>query len=377
MMQNKNKTQSTIRTVAGLAMVVALLAVMVALMAPLPRIAQAQAETGSNWQGYYWNNPTFSGSFTASRIDASVNFNWGTSQPIAGIGPNNFSVRWYNTITLQAGTYRFRAGADDGIRVAINNQIIIDRFTSVDSFQVNTTDVTLQAGSYQFIVDYFNGASGPAGVLFDWTTITPGQPTVGPGGVASGGTVTPFWTATPIPVLKAVVIVDQANVRSGPGLNFPTIGQAFLDQILKPVGRNGDFGFDSWYLLDFGGGFRGWMARRVIYLYGGTVDSLPITQEVINAPAISGGQPAQPAAVGPFDVRGVAINNAVVRNAPSRIETQKIGIIPEGGTFQILKLSTTQAWVLVNYNGLIGWTYVPNIRVTVGKFGVLPRGDTQ
>jgi len=373
------------KSLAILVLCVALCGAMFIALIPGNRMIRVQADGGSNWQGYYWNNANFSGTYTASRVDSVVNFNWGNSQPIAGIGPNNFSVRWYSTITLPAATYRFRAGADDGIRVAINNQIILDRFTTVSSFQVNTTDVTLPAGTYQFIVDYFNGPTGSAGVLFDWETITPGQPTIGPAGVAgTGATVTPFWTATPVAELKGVIIVDQANIRSGPGLSFPTIGQAFRDQIFKPIARNGDFGFDSWYLFDLGGGAKGWMARWVVYLYGtpgATVAVLPISDEVINAPAITttsgGGQNGGQTAVGPFDVRGVALNNAVVRNAPSRIETQKIGIIPEGGTFQILKLSTTQAWVLVNYQGLVGWTFVPNIRVTVGKLGVLPRGDTQ
>ncbi|MFQ3534854.1 MAG: SH3 domain-containing protein [Aggregatilineales bacterium] len=338
--------------------------------------ARAQGITGSNWEGYYWANPTFSGSPALFRIDPAILFNWGTGSPAPGIIPNdNFSVRWYNRIAFAAGTYRFRAGADDGIRVAINGNIIIDRFTpAVGGFTVNTADVVLGAGTYEIIVDYYEGV-GEAGVLFDWTVLAGGVPGVG---------ATPFPTpvgATPtkVPTIRAVVIVDRANIRSGPGTNFPTIGEAFRDQQFVAIGRNGDFGFETWYLLDLGDGRRGWMFRQVIYVYGGNPASLPRTREVIDAPAIapSGAEApsGRPPAVQPFEVRGVAQNNAMVRSFPS-LNAERIGVIPKGASFQILKLSNNRAWVFVVYEDLRGWTYVPNILVTVGRLGVLPRGNT-
>jgi uncharacterized protein YraI len=339
--------------------------------------AQAQGITGSNWEGYYWANPTFSGSPALFRIDPAILFNWGTGSPAPGIIPNdNFSVRWYNRIAFAAGTYRFRAGADDGIRVAINGNVVIDRFTpAVGGFTVNTADVVLGAGTYEIIVDYYEGV-GEAGVLFDWTVIAGGD-----GGVPGGGVISPTAPAAPtnVPAVKAVVIVDRANIRSGPGTNFPTIGEAFRDQQFTAIGRNGDFGFETWYLLDLGNGARGWMFRQVIYLYGSNPANLPRTREVIDAPAIapSGADAAagQPPAVAPFEVRGVTLNNALVRSFPS-LNGERIGVIPKGATFQILKLSNNQAWVYVSYEDLRGWTYVPNIRVTVGRLGVLPRGNT-
>ncbi len=336
--------------------------------------ARAQGITGSNWEGYYWPNPNFSGSPVLYRIDPAILFNWGTGVPAPGLPGDNFSVRWYNRITFADGTYRFRAGADDGIRVAINGNIIIDRFTpAVGGFTVNTADVTLSAGTYEIIVDYYEGI-GDAGVLFDWTVIAGGD------GGAPGAAPLPATPAPPAaPPLKAVVIVDRANIRSGPGTNFPTIGEAFKNQRFTAIGRNGDFGLETWYLLDLGNGARGWMSRRVIYLYGGNPASLPRTREVIEAPALapSGADAAagQLPAVQPFEVRGIALNNALVRRFPS-LNGERIGVIPKGATLQILKLSSNRAWVYVSYEDLRGWTYVPNIRVTVGRLGVLPRGNT-
>lgn len=361
----------------GRLLIAALMALTLGAIALGQAPAQAQGITGSNWEGYYWANPNFSGSPALFRIDPAILFNWATGSPAPGIIPNdNFSARWYNRIAFAAGTYRFRAGADDGIRVAINGNVIIDRFTpAVGGFTVNTADVVLGDGTYEIIVDYYEGV-GEAGVLFDWTVIAGGG---GVPGVGATPFATPVVTPTKVPVVKAVVIVDRANIRSGPGINFPTIGEAFKDQQFTVIGRNGDFGFETWFLLDLGNGARGWMFRQVIYVYGGSIASVPRTREVIDAPAIAaGGTDAgigQPPAVQPFEVRGITLNNALVRSFPS-LNGERIGVIPKGATFQILKLSNNQAWVYVSYEDLRGWTYVPNIRVTVGRLGVLPRGNT-
>lgn len=343
----------------------ALLLTSVVLVAP----GTAQAQGG--WQGFYWNNTNFDGPPNANRTDTTINFNWGSNSPIAGINADNFSVRWYNTVAFAAGTYRFRAGGDDGIRVAINGQKIIDKFTSTGSYQEGTAEVVLGAGSYQIIVDFFE-TTGLAGALFDWTVVSGGGVTPTVPGVTV--TLTPFATATKIPQVKAVVIVDTANVRSGPGMTYPTIAQILRDQVYKPIGRNGDFGFETWYLLDLGDGRKGWASRSVIYLYNGDPASLPRTKEVIDAPALPEAPPGS-VAVQPFEVQGVARNNALVRSAPSLRVGEKIGVIPKGSTFRILRLSRNGAWLFVDYSGLQGWTYTPNVRVTLGSLSALPRGD--
>jgi uncharacterized protein YgiM (DUF1202 family) len=344
------------------------------------RPALAQTETGSNWSAFFWNNTDFSGSPAASRTDAAINFNWVTGSPVPGvINGDNFSVRWSTRFNFTAGTYRFRAGADDGIRVAVNGQIIINRFTAaVGGFIVNTADVTLGTGSYEIIVDYYEGV-GEAGVLFDWTVAG----TTGGGGVGGTGstlfsTLPPVFvpTATRIPVMKAVVIVDKANIRSGPGISYTTIAQGTLDQKFLVLAKNGDFGMQTWYLITLPNGGRGWIYREVIYPESPN-NALPFSSEIIDAPAITVDSTSlsAPSSVGTFEVRAVARNNAMVREIPNGQRGAKVGVIPKGEAFQVFKLSTNRAWVYIDYNGLRGWTYVPNIKLTVGSYGVLPRGN--
>src|SRR2546427_9392707 len=43
--------------------------------------------------GVYYDNQDFTGTkFT--RIDPTINFNWGYGAPMSGIAPDSFSVRW-------------------------------------------------------------------------------------------------------------------------------------------------------------------------------------------------------------------------------------------------------------------------------------------
>jgi hypothetical protein len=47
--------------------------------------------------------------------------------PAAGlVGADAFSVRWTNTVNFPKGIYRFRATVDDGVRVFVDDQLVID-----------------------------------------------------------------------------------------------------------------------------------------------------------------------------------------------------------------------------------------------------------
>src|SRR5262245_61783346 len=61
-----------------------------------------------------------------SRTDADINFNWGSGAPGPGVPSEQFFVRWTGRLTSpQTGTYTFRTLSDDGIRLWINNQLVV------------------------------------------------------------------------------------------------------------------------------------------------------------------------------------------------------------------------------------------------------------
>ncbi|HPU97649.1 MAG TPA: PA14 domain-containing protein [Candidatus Hydrogenedentes bacterium] len=65
------------------------------------------------------SNPFTGGNFRGSRYDSTINFDWATGIPgIAGIGDNNYAIRWRGQVYLPAaGTWRFYTQSDDGVRL--------------------------------------------------------------------------------------------------------------------------------------------------------------------------------------------------------------------------------------------------------------------
>ncbi|MCB0180751.1 MAG: PKD domain-containing protein, partial [Anaerolineae bacterium] len=121
-------------------------------------VAQLTWESITNypdWKGEYYNNAGLSGSPVLVRNDSSVNFNWGSSAPAAGVPADNFSVRWSRKASFSAGTYRFNVTVDDGVRLWIDGRLVIDQWreTAPTTYSV---DVNMAEGSHDLKVEYFD-----------------------------------------------------------------------------------------------------------------------------------------------------------------------------------------------------------------------------
>ena len=68
----------------------------------------------------------------------------------------------------------------------------------------------------------------------------------------------------------------------------------------------------------------------------------------------------------------VAVNGAPALRAQGSAAQPSV-IVTQGDAS--VKRTPNQAWVLVEYQGLQGWTFVLNVRLVAGNFSVLPRGD--
>ena len=67
-----------------------------------------------------------SGSPAVVRNDVVINFHWGSGSPAAGVPADNFSARWSRTWNFSEGRYRFHATVDDGVRVYVDDALVID-----------------------------------------------------------------------------------------------------------------------------------------------------------------------------------------------------------------------------------------------------------
>ncbi|MFN8371611.1 MAG: PA14 domain-containing protein [Anaerolineae bacterium] len=110
---------------------------------------------GILWTGSYYNNVYFIEPSYGTTTVSNIGFNWGTNSPDPSVSADNFSARFGTDVTLNAGTYRFYALADDAVVVTIDYQTrIIDTFNVAAAGQLITADIALTAGSHHIQIDY-------------------------------------------------------------------------------------------------------------------------------------------------------------------------------------------------------------------------------
>jgi len=124
----------------------------------------------TDWRGEYFTNRSLSGSPALVRNDVSLDFNWGSGSPVAGIASDNFSVRWTRSVRFDSGTYRFHVRVDDGARLFVDDQLIIDQWQN-GSEREFTADRYLSDGSYTIRLEYFEETGG-ARVALWWERIS-------------------------------------------------------------------------------------------------------------------------------------------------------------------------------------------------------------
>ena len=93
----------------------------------------------------------------AERIDQTVDFDWGDAEPVPGVG-DTFSVRWSGIVTpAYTERYTFVTRADDGVRLWIDGQLVIDDW-QMHSAAERSGQIELAAGkAYDLKLEYFDG----------------------------------------------------------------------------------------------------------------------------------------------------------------------------------------------------------------------------
>lgn len=134
------------------------------------------------WYGEYWNNTTQSGLPAVVRNDASINFNWGFGSPDPSrIFADNWSARWSRAINFEGGIYRFGVQADDGFRLYVDGNLVIDNY----GFEGNVgkaVDISVPPGTRNVRVDYVE-KGGQAIVKFNYFKLGNTPAPSGGGGV--------------------------------------------------------------------------------------------------------------------------------------------------------------------------------------------------
>lgn len=313
------------------------------------------ADFGSGWTASYFNNTTLAGTpaLTESAPNG-VNFNWGSGSPNPLIPPDNFSARFTSVQTFNAGTFEFVVTSDDGVRLIIDNVLVLDRFIG-RALTTDRVQVQLTAGAHSLVVEYFEGID-QAAVQVQWVQV--GGPTPIPTSAAFFPVGTPFGTQFATPAYTGPIATVSGPrglaLRTGPYLGASMVTTLPGGSSYPVLARSFDEGVYNWYYLQVGDRF-GWASGRFLQT---SVDPLTlpvrgsIFDEIDGAPE-----------------RGVVATTRAqmnVRTRPSQ-RTPVIAQIPWGGQVSVIG-RTVQAgidrWYHVRLSdGRVGWIAAPWIGI--------------
>lgn len=339
---------------------VLILFIVLALLISTPFIAQA--EFGTNWTATYYNSPDLSGTPVTTQTGLSqIYFNYGAGSPVPGVNADNFTIRFEGTQTFQQGTYEFVVASDDGVRVFIDNVLVLDRFIG----RVFTTDrfqQTLTAGPHNIRVEYLE-LIDQARIEFQYFLFSAGTVPTTSFGTAVFGTPIPLTTGTPTGPGVTLQGVQGLAVRTGPYLGASFVTTATAGNLYSVTARNRSEGVYTWYYINVNGR-QGWASGRYLTVSGIDPNSLPeqgsIFDQIDSAPDLG--------------VIGSPRSVMNLRRRPSE-RTDLLDQLAWGEEVSIIG-RTVQAgnnrWFQVRTGeGLVGWIFAPFVAVR-GDINAVP-----
>lgn len=125
-------------------------------------------EADAAWIARYYARANFMGE-PQRRNEEEIRFNWGRRSPMVGIPIDGFSARFDTCLTVSDNqVVRVGSGSDDGARIFIDGEEVIDNWGS-QAYSWKNARVELDAGSHHIRAEYFEG-DGDAGIQVRFRT---------------------------------------------------------------------------------------------------------------------------------------------------------------------------------------------------------------
>lgn len=163
---------------------------------PTPTPTPGDGLTANYYSGVAFNT------LKLSRVDPTVNFNWGSSMPYGG-GRAAFSARWTGQIKADyTENYTFYLTTDDGGRLWVNNVLLVNWWGKSSPVERKSPPIALVAGTkYDIKLEYFENARGRAATILKWGSPSTAKDVIPQTHLFSGSTTpTPTPVPTPIPI---------------------------------------------------------------------------------------------------------------------------------------------------------------------------------
>ena len=113
------------------------------------------AGSGAGLRGTYYDNIDFT-ALRRARVDATVNFDWGAGAPSSTMQADTFSAQWTGQIEPRyTQTYQFHVRSDDGVRLWVNNVLLVDKFIGQSATEWGGNIALVAGQKYDVRLDYF------------------------------------------------------------------------------------------------------------------------------------------------------------------------------------------------------------------------------
>jgi hypothetical protein len=134
-------------------------------------LPSAPAADPSVWRAEYFGNRTLWGqpALTLNEVGESIDHAWDDGGPGYGLPVDDWSARYTRDVNFVPGTYHFNVHADDGVRVWVDDQLLIDEWQEqVSDF---SADMNTPGGGLPVKVEYFERGWG-ASLTVSWQLIS-------------------------------------------------------------------------------------------------------------------------------------------------------------------------------------------------------------
>lgn len=192
-----------------------------------PILQTSSGENGDGLYGtYYLNDWQLTGS-TSNRVDQTVNFISNVASPnpttvwgMTGMNPEQYSIRWTGQVKAPvSGTFYFSTVTDDGTRLWINDDLVIDSWIPQAATFYESVGISMTAGTkYNIKFEYYERGGGEQATL-QWRYPSQGvqvipQAYLFPG--TSRATLSYVTGAGAVPIDDGIIIsdIDSANMAS-------------------------------------------------------------------------------------------------------------------------------------------------------------------
>jgi len=126
--------------------------------------------SGTGLTAAYYNGMDPTGTPILTRVDPTVDFDWADGSPDAAVPTDEFSARWTGQVQAPvSGFYRFATGSDDGVRLSVGGQLLIDNWTDHGYSLDGGDPIYLEAGQkYDVNLEFYENG-GAAVIRLFWS----------------------------------------------------------------------------------------------------------------------------------------------------------------------------------------------------------------